>query len=283
MSTKATVSWLGLAMSLTSQKLDELILVNKVTAGRDKIFRLAQYLCRWLAVDKHGPAKKLEHYLNYARKLMRLFVSLDNAKAAKQGLRNIKRNALARTSLPVVVSICKFMRFFIEHFQWAGQVGLYGPPSKDIESYLGWWSMFFWLFALLFSLAQFAVEQKASPPRQTLSMLDAMRDLFDVPVPAFAIGLISPANNASVGFSGTISSAIGLYQVWTRAVADAKEKRSRIAAAQAQAAHLSSAKKELATHNVLDNGELEEDEQEHAVEGGGEGDGGTNVRTKKDQ
>lgn len=51
--------------------------------------------------------------------------------------------------------------------------------------------------------------------------LDLLRDLCDLPVPSFSLGL-TPAfmSTGHVGLSGSLSSLIGLYQVWSGVVAN---------------------------------------------------------------
>lgn len=45
------------------------------------------------------------------------------------------------------------------------------------------------------------------------TILDMVREICDIPVPAFSLGLLHPSTTGMVGLSGTISSIIGLYQV----------------------------------------------------------------------
>lgn len=60
----------------------------------------------------------------------------------------------------------------------------------------------------------------ASATRQRALLIDLARDLGDLPVPAFGLGLTPKAlTTGHVGLSGSVSSLIGLYQVWSAVLA----------------------------------------------------------------
>lgn len=120
------------------------------------------------------------------------------------------------------------LRMVFDHIQWAGTIGLLGPGGKAAAARLGEIANLFWLLGILCSIGINAHgilslegdDRPESAKKRQALQIDLVRELFDLPIPAFGIHLTPGfVETGHVGLSGTVSSLIGLYQVWTSVTA----------------------------------------------------------------
>eukprot|EP00045_Choanoeca_perplexa_P010036 m.100420 g.100420 ORF g.100420 m.100420 type:complete len:256 (+) comp15123_c0_seq2:1201-1968(+) len=233
-----------------STKIDELMIVNKSTAGRDKLYRVVQYFCRFLAWALKSPVGNsselytkvaaLQAHLSTARKLMRLFRSIEHLKTAQLKYLSLQ-NAFLKLSITVDF-VNKALRMVFDHLQWAGTVGLLGPNGRTLSHTLGRRASVFWLLGLLASLCStvyqlegVTLEQKRMAAsgrtaaagelknRRQALLEGALRDMLDLPVPAHALGMLPQWTDGMVGLGGSLSSLIGLVQVWKAVMSKHKQ------------------------------------------------------------
>eukprot|EP00043_Microstomoeca_roanoka_P001614 m.33738 g.33738 ORF g.33738 m.33738 type:complete len:251 (+) comp10922_c0_seq4:70-822(+) len=250
---------------MSAQFIYDLVDVNKTTLGREKIFRTAQYFCRfygWVLSDggkplaKTHPVKALEDHLSIARKLLRLFKSIDHFLDAQKGYLSPAADSEFDKTLRVLNDVCKSLRMVFDHVQWAGSVGLLGANGKSISDRAGRLANICWLFGLLISLThgfrkrvrllhqlkslkrsngaemqdeREALEKQRQDLRRQLRLLiiDMLREICDLPVPAHGLSLIPAQTTGLVGLSGTVSSLIGLWQAWTAVTARKAAQKSK--------------------------------------------------------
>jgi hypothetical protein len=162
---------------------------------------------------------------------MRLVKSVDHFKDAARALQTT-RDPLLKVML-TADHANKALRMAFDHLQWAGIVGLFGKEGKAYADRVGRTANLFWFLGILSSLAAttyqlegLARQIKAARQdsdrsahgrlvrqRQQL-LLCLYRDVLDLPIPAFGIGMLPAGLTGLVGLAGTGSSLIGLYQVW---------------------------------------------------------------------
>eukprot|EP00051_Salpingoeca_urceolata_P013625 m.171655 g.171655 ORF g.171655 m.171655 type:complete len:406 (+) comp17845_c0_seq2:100-1317(+) len=207
------------------------------TTGRDKIYRTLQYASRFLshyALTKLGAKliaerlKNLERGLSSGRKLMRLGKTLDYLLTTQKAL--LERDSLLRI-LSVATEVNRAGRMLFDMLMWAYQVGVLKGDRTSIGK-LGSWC---WLLGIATSfgknayvLGQLLEDEKRLRQRrekdaaeevrarQYAVVMDLCKDVFDCPIPMLGLKLLPASSEGLVGGSGAISSAIGLYQSWTK-------------------------------------------------------------------
>jgi len=232
-----------------NSKMDSLVRLNAQTTGRDKLFRLCQYSTRllWAIYLKIGAdkdtvnrLKDLEYTLSSSRKLLLLGRSVDVLYSAFQTIR------LPDHVLRLTLTLSRISSSFYlmcDHLVWFGRVGLLDINKKKWTDL----SMKFWMYAIMMNLIRDAYEllhllKVTRPSAQFLAKLerkefenksdlhvamlrladwvktnksatlDTLKNLCDVFIPATALGH-TDLGPGTIGFLGTISSAIALMQI----------------------------------------------------------------------
>nr|XP_018906306.1 PREDICTED: peroxisomal membrane protein 11B isoform X1 [Bemisia tabaci] len=215
--------------------MDEVIKLNNLTAGRDKLARLLQYASRavWYFLQKRNlnqksmdKLKNLEYHLSTFRKLLRLGRSLDVLYGALNSLHYSDRIVSATSSMSKVAHA---LYLLCDHIIWFSRVGLMDVRSDQwLET-----ANRYWLYSIVMSLVRDLYElQKILKSQQykfntkNLSLfsrelsrfavghkdvvLDSLKNLCDVFIPLAALGYVK-LSPGTVGVLGVISSAAGLY------------------------------------------------------------------------
>ncbi|EDQ87411.1 uncharacterized protein MONBRDRAFT_9946, partial [Monosiga brevicollis MX1] len=225
-------------------KTNEFILVNQSTAGRDKLYRVLQYLARNAPRYLAPLTTALNPVTLDARAVMRLFRSIDFVQIAERQYHANSKDRFLQIMVPLD-NLNKALRMTFDHVQWAAGVGLVGATpmaAKGLASRLGRWANLFWLLGLVtavavdvyrlqgLALAQKTVrrqlregcatrspdelqqEAKRLRAQRRAMLLELVRDLTDLPVPAYGLDLLPAKTDTAVALGGTIASIIGLYQ-----------------------------------------------------------------------
>lgn len=184
--------------------MDTWIRLNSTTAGKDKIFRLIQYLSRfvWHNLERRenlrdavARLKILESAFSSFRKLLRLGKSLETLHGA------LRTRLLPDLVLRVTLTLSRIYQTFyllVDHIIWIGRVGLYDINKAKWSDY----SNKFWLGSIILNLIRdvyeiFQIAQKQVRCRtpepclyKTFPIIKTMYDSIPVtrPVVAFAEG-----------------------------------------------------------------------------------------------
>jgi len=203
------------------------------SAGRDKIVRLLQYGSRFLAwwlLNNNQPnlSKKfsnLEAHSSISRKVFRLLKSLSHLQAAAKSFNEEDDDIVRGTT--VIQNLALAIWLYFDQFIWAAKIGLI---QKDITTHT-YRANVAWLIAMIAGiikslyllrttreLAHSTQKAELFRRRQIDYLLELLRNVFDLPIPL--TGLSKKAADiiptGVVGFCGTISSIIGIQQVWSK-------------------------------------------------------------------
>eukprot|EP00042_Codosiga_hollandica_P047502 m.516063 g.516063 ORF g.516063 m.516063 type:complete len:233 (-) comp57470_c0_seq1:1245-1943(-) len=207
--------------------------VLKLTNGRDKLMRIIQYGARFFGnsprfqtLAAQLPFKALEANISAARKLFRLFRTIDFALLALNSLKEV--DPILRV-IKVVDNLSKAFRMLLDNLHWAVKIGL----LKGNEPLLNWYMMVFWFLGLLlgtvqstYVLSNLMKKEKllrrqhdlagaeALRVRQARAVLDIARDTLDMPTPLHSLQVIAPHTTSTVGLCGALASIIAFHQVW---------------------------------------------------------------------
>lgn len=136
------------------RKMDQWIRLNASTAGKDKIFRLLQYLSRlvWHNLESRknlrdavARLKIIENAFSTFRKLLRLGKSIEVLHGALRTLH------LPDVVLRVTLTLSRIYQSFfllVDHIIWIGRVGLFDINKEKWSSY----SNRFWLGAIILNM-----------------------------------------------------------------------------------------------------------------------------------
>jgi len=228
---------------ITADTFNRLLKFLETTSGRDKIARLLQYGSRFFSwyllnytKEYSGYSKNfsaLETQSSLARKLFRLAKSLQTFQAAWKSFTGENDLVLAATT--VIQNIGLGLWLLYDHVIWANKIGFWKNPNIDaLVPIYQRRSNIFWLIAMVAGIVKSAyllqqTQQLANNTskaetldslrkRQFEYLLELFRNIFDVPIPLTAlnqqVGKTIPVG--IVGLFGSVSSIIGLYQVWVK-------------------------------------------------------------------
>eukprot|EP01119_Soliformovum_irregulare_P005889 TRINITY_DN17631_c0_g1_i1.p1 TRINITY_DN17631_c0_g1~~TRINITY_DN17631_c0_g1_i1.p1 ORF type:complete len:229 (-),score=67.17 TRINITY_DN17631_c0_g1_i1:250-936(-) len=221
-------------ISYQNETLLKVIKFLETHNGRDKLVRLMQYGSRFLAwfllQSQPENAKKLsvlENHSSLARKVFRLFKSLSYIQNAFKTLNEQKDAVLVFTTVIQGIALAAWLLY--DHLIWAGKLGLTkvdlkGPARR---------ANIFWLIAMVMGIIKSAhliqrsekllkfnknADVKALKKEQSEATLEMTRNILDLPIPLYGLSTTfqSQVPTGFVGLCGTITSLIGLKQVWNK-------------------------------------------------------------------
>ncbi|PRP83577.1 hypothetical protein PROFUN_09126 [Planoprotostelium fungivorum] len=216
--------------------LNRVVRFMDTTAGRDKIVRLLQYSSRffgWWLVNNNrlDLAKKfssIEAHASMARKVFRLFKSIAHLQTAAKTWMQETDTVVSLTT--VIQNLSLAIWLYYDHVIWAHKLGLI---QRDLAP-LSRKSNTFWLIAMLCGIAKATylihiTQQLAHTTtkadmveslrkRQSEFSLELVRNLLDLPIPVTSLSprLAAVFPTGLVGLCGTLSSLIGIHQVWSK-------------------------------------------------------------------
>jgi len=225
-----------MSTSLVADNYNRFLRLLETTNGRDKTVRLLQYGSRflsWWLLNQSKPelAKRfsnLESHSSLSRKVFRLLKSLSYVQAAWKTMGQEEDSVVQSTG--VVQNICLALWLYYDHIIWAAKIGL---VQKDVAPQTRKANIF-WLIAMIMGIVKSAyqlnITQQLSLSTQKPEALDALnkrkqeyvlellRNLLDVPIPLTALNQQAAAAipTGIVGLCGTITSIIGMQQVWSK-------------------------------------------------------------------
>jgi len=222
-------------MSQTEQ-FNKLLRFLESNAGRDKIARTLQFISKflgwWLVVNgREDLAKRftnLESSSSMARKLFRLGKSLSYFNNVATSYHEESDLVVKTTSCVGDAALGIWLLF--DHVLWAGKLGIYtGDTTKQNRRAYQFWLLAMCMGILKNSYLLHQTQQSAKNTTKTESLnalrqrqfaylLDLLRNVFDLLIPITSLSTRAAARIPSgvVGLSGTISSLIGFYQVWSK-------------------------------------------------------------------
>jgi len=221
---------------VAQDNLNKFIKFLDQTAGRDKIARLFQYSSRflswWLLNNQRTDLAKrfsaLETHSSLARKLFRLAKSISYLQAAIKSF--AQESDFIVRSTTVIQNLGLAIWLYYDHIIWAAKIGL---VQKDTTEHARRANIF-WLLAMVMGIVksayllhitqQLAAQQQkpetleALRKRQHDYILELLRNLFDIPIPLTGLNKTVAAHipTGIVGICGTITSLIGMQQVWSK-------------------------------------------------------------------
>jgi len=229
----------GSAGAAGLDNLTKLIRYLETHNGRDKIVRLFQYSARFISWslinnNKAADAKKyqtLEETSSLARKVFRLGKSISLLQNAFRTF-NEEHDGVLKTTV-VVQQISLSLWLFLDHIIWATKIGLIKSDTPKHARRANT----FWLIAMLagivkscyllqqtqqivsHALATGKGESVSSARKAQLEhLLELLRNIFDVPIPLTGLNqtVQKTIPTGIVGLCGSVSSIIGIYQVWSK-------------------------------------------------------------------
>jgi len=221
---------------IASDNVNRLIKFLEGHAGRDKVVRLLQYASRftgwWLINNNNAEWGKrfqsVESTSSLARKYFRLLKSISHLQTALRSYAQETDSIVKFTT--VIQNLCLAMWLYYDHIILAAKVGI---VKMDVSVQTRR-SNTVWLLAMiagifkslyLLQITQQLVKStqkqetlESLRKRQTEYILEFFRNSFDVPIPLTNLNkAVSDAiPTGIVGICGTISSLIGVYQVWSK-------------------------------------------------------------------
>jgi len=202
--------------------------------GRDKVCRTIQYgskfLAWWLIANNNSELSKrfltLENSAAMSRKIFRLAKSISLIQSASKTFNDEKNLVVNATT--VLQQLCLAMWLFYDHAVWAGKLGL---VQTDIAGHTRK-SNSFWLVSMIMGVAKNAYllhqthmlaaeTTKANTlellrKRQVESLLELLRNFFDIIIPLSTLAPRLQIPTGLVGASGLFTSIIGMWQVWCK-------------------------------------------------------------------
>jgi len=203
--------------------------------GRDKIVRLFQYGGRFLAWyminnGKADQAKKfqtLEESSSLARKVFRLLKSLSYLQAMMKSYSEEPDPIVKLTTVVQNFSLAAWL--FFDHIIWSAKIGLF---KADVPSHAKKANIF-WLIAMVCGIVKscYLIQQTQKllttvkpevqdslRKAQTDYGLELVRNLLDLTIPTTGLSKQAAAVIPSgvVGLCGSLTSIIGIYQVWSK-------------------------------------------------------------------
>jgi len=204
--------------------------------GRDKIVRLFQYGGRFLAwwmitTNRADQAKKfqtLEESSSLARKVFRLLKSLSYLQAMFKTYIEEPDQIVRFTTVVQNGSLAAWL--FFDHIIWSAKIGLI---KADVPAHARKANIF-WLIAMICGIVKslYLIQQtqqliKSTQKADTIDSLkkaqgdyalELIRNLFDLTIPTSGLSKQVAATIPSgiVGLCGSITSIIGIYQVWSK-------------------------------------------------------------------
>ncbi len=203
--------------------------------GRDKIVRTIQYASRFLTwyLAQHNSAdaskrfKTLEDSASMSRKVFRLAKFIAHFQSASKTFLEESDGVVKLTT--VIQQLALALWLLYDHVIWAGKLGL--VKTDRLPSYTRRANIF-WLIAMVMGIAKCSYQLQQSQAvalrttgtnkaelrkRQFEILLELIRNIFDVPIPLTALNQRAALiPSGIVGLSGTFTSLIGAYQVWTK-------------------------------------------------------------------
>jgi len=204
--------------------------------GRDKIVRLLQYggrfLAWWLLINsKPDQAKKfatLEETSSLARKVFRLAKSLSYIQTAIKSFNEESDSVVQLTTVVQNASLAVWL--FFDHIIWAAKVSLIKAdiPAHAKKANIAWLiAMICGIIKSAYLIQQTQQLVSTSPKAETVQslrkvqadyLLELIRNVFDLTIPSTSLSkrISSTIPTGIVGLCGTVSSIIGIYQVWAK-------------------------------------------------------------------
>eukprot|EP00835_Amoeboradix_gromovi_P000052 NODE_1_length_95616_cov_0.657642.p52 type:complete len:216 gc:universal NODE_1_length_95616_cov_0.657642:70978-70331(-) len=193
------------------------------TAGRDKVYRSVQYLCRFLVQHTTGELQEKFRSImisgSLTRKWLRLF-RLDFFVPLVEETQNFKgtgdKDPVVRF-LSVARNISMQFFFYCDHALLFNGLRLYSP-SKDRLKSIKEFHMRFWAFGIVLSLIKqlhltFNYPQRQQLIREKLiSKKSLFMDFIDLMIPLNSLGYTS-FSESSIGLFGTITALNGVYDI----------------------------------------------------------------------
>jgi len=231
-------------MSNSKISLDEIVRFTSRTAGRDKLYRTVQYASRFLAwyyINKRRVSggersvelfQNLESVMSLTRKGMRLGRFVDYIKSVLESF-HIRNKRIG--TLFGLIAVCQGLFMFFDNLLLLNRfkiIHLTNPQRLQQYLYQVW---LLWLSLALTRdyyeiQASFAVGQHHNyQQKQERSLIrranvfwankplviDTVKNLCDLYIPLSNLNIVH-ANTGLQGLAGTISSILGLLQLWDK-------------------------------------------------------------------
>ncbi|CAF1085234.1 unnamed protein product [Adineta ricciae] len=224
-------------MSNSKISLDEIIRFTSRTAGRDKIYRTIQYASRFLAwyyIKKRGVAngelfQNIESMMSLTRKGMRLGRFVDYVKSVLESF-HIRNKRIG--TLFGLIAVCQGLFMFFDNILLLHRYKiLHLTNAQRFQQYL-YQVWLLWVSCALtrdyyeiqasFHIGQYHQKQDKSLMRQANLfwankplVIDTIKNLCDLYIPLSNLNVVR-ANPGLQGFAGTVSSLLGLLQLWDK-------------------------------------------------------------------
>lgn len=223
--------------------MNEFLDFGNKAQGRDKLFRVTQYACKFLGWHFSQQGKdenlinaltQLEKNVSTSRKLFRFGRSIDSLKAAQRAV-NLQ-DYLVRLTM-TASHTNKAFYLLVDHYVWLARVGV---VAADLKKWSATASRFY-LASLVFAFVrdlyalhitmerclqntkhedvsdQYKVAAYAAlfykvVKRNPQAAVDLVKNACDIVIPAASLGYLN-VNNGVVGVCGVISSLLGALQI----------------------------------------------------------------------
>eukprot|EP01117_Protostelium_nocturnum_P002313 TRINITY_DN12977_c0_g1_i1.p1 TRINITY_DN12977_c0_g1~~TRINITY_DN12977_c0_g1_i1.p1 ORF type:complete len:264 (+),score=71.25 TRINITY_DN12977_c0_g1_i1:101-793(+) len=224
----------GAVIAQVGNNVSKLVRFLETVAGRDKIVRLFQYSSKFLAwwlvnnnrLDSSKKFSSVESSASIARKVFRLLKSLGHLQTAKSSWEKEKDLVVKFTTVAQNLFLAAWL--YYDHILLFNKIGLISRDTKPVSKK----SNTFWLLAMIMAIVRAAyyihdtqnTARNATKPetlesirqRQTEYSLELVKNVIDLPIPLSGLSprFASVFPSGLVGLCGTVSSFIGVHQVW---------------------------------------------------------------------
>ncbi|KAF5283833.1 hypothetical protein FQA39_LY04653 [Lamprigera yunnana] len=205
--------------------MEAFIKLNNQTAGRDKIARLVQYLCRflWHRLEWYNKGgvdnlKRLEFQLSTFRKLLRFGRCIDSVYLA---IKTLQQPDLTLRITLVLSKLYNALFLFTDHLLWIGRADLY---QVDTDTW-GRFSNKYWLYSIVRLSSMTSCQNFNDILRygsQTFAcfqgyqnlLIDTAKNSCDLFIPLTALGHthLSPGMVGLLGIASSLAGLISLLQ-----------------------------------------------------------------------
>jgi len=221
---------------LSQDTISRLVKFLETHNGRDKVVRLIQYWSRFFSwyllvnnkPDAHKLIANLEAHASMSRKIFRLLKSVAFLQSASK-VAVEETDAVVKVTT-VVQHLGLAIWLIYDHIIWAGKLGL---VQTDLVGH-NRKANIFWLISMVagaiksaYLLQQTQQKMNAAQKEEALDSLrkrqfeyfiELMRNILDLPIPLHALNKTVQQHvpTGLVGLSGSITSLIGIYQIWSK-------------------------------------------------------------------
>jgi len=230
--------------------LGEFLLLLESTNGRDKVARLVQYSAKalkWRAEVNKAPEDTVKMWnelmasMSLVRKVLRFFKSLAVLRQFRAAIPQDPAKIDLALLLNLMAKLCLASYFFWDHFTFFNKIGAWKPKDPAQLEMVNKLTEGSWLGEIVCSLLENIVklsnlsglpDTPAVAAARAAALRGVVRNGCDLPVAAhfLKLGPFATHPHGHFGMLGTVSSAIGLWEMWPTVIVGLPSSRVKVIA-----------------------------------------------------